>query len=294
MLIIAPIIIVALSLEVILRMLPSEYRAKSNYLDKNSNKIETLILGNSHAFYGINPEYLSGYSFNAGHLSQPLKYDVEILKKYHNNWENLHTIVLNISYLAFYWDLLDSYQDYRIKDYVLYYKMPSHSLKYYSEVLSCSFEINLRRIASSIIKNKKLISNENGWGNDYHSSKAENLVFTGTSAAKRHTITDHKNLPSNIEYFKYIINFCNQRNIRLILFTAPGYESYYNNLDEKQLNSTYELVEKLTLDCNNCEYHNMLYHKDFVAEDYFDGDHLNEIGAKKFTLLMKEIIDRKL
>ena len=97
-----PIFILGLSSEYILRKIPNDYLLKKEFLDNNSDSIEVLFLGSSHAFYGVNPAYLSLNSFNAAIVSQTLDYDFEILKKYRNNWSNLECIVIPISYFSLY------------------------------------------------------------------------------------------------------------------------------------------------------------------------------------------------
>ena len=89
-------------MECLLRQIPNVYRFKRNYLDTNSDKVEILFLGNSHSYFGLNPEYTEKRSFNAGHVSQTLDYDLEILKKYENKWENLEFIVIPISYFTLF------------------------------------------------------------------------------------------------------------------------------------------------------------------------------------------------
>ena len=76
-----PILLGTLVLEVLLRNIPNDYSQKKEYLDENSSEIETLILGSSHSFYGLNPKYFSSKTFNASHISQSLNYDYKIINK---------------------------------------------------------------------------------------------------------------------------------------------------------------------------------------------------------------------
>jgi hypothetical protein len=54
-----PILFFFLVLEIAIRKTPNDYQLKKEYLDKNAAEINTLILGSSHTFYGLNPEYFS-------------------------------------------------------------------------------------------------------------------------------------------------------------------------------------------------------------------------------------------
>ena len=50
----------------------------------------------------------------------------------------------------------------------------------------------------------------------------------------------------------------------------------------KTTNTINELVKKNP----NCEYINLLDSEKFIATDFHDADHLNEIGAKKLSLFL--------
>ena len=76
---ILPILVLALSCEILLRNIPNDYIYKRKYLDKNAQNIDILFLGSSHVFYGIDPRFIHAPSFNASYVSQTLNYDFEIL-----------------------------------------------------------------------------------------------------------------------------------------------------------------------------------------------------------------------
>ena len=97
-LVISPFIIIALPMEYFLRQVPNDYIYKSNYLDEHSNEIEVLILGGSHSYFGINPDYFTAKTFNAGNVSQPLNIDFKLLEKYQNNFKSLKIIIIPMSY----------------------------------------------------------------------------------------------------------------------------------------------------------------------------------------------------
>ena len=136
-LIITPLFLIFIGMEAALRFLPNDYKFKKKYMDSNSNNIETLVLGSSHAYYGISPKYFSSKSFNAGYVSQSIDFDYEIINKYRDNFENLKTIVLFISYFTFFTTLDTNMESWRIKNYVIYYDINKpHHLSDYSELLS--------------------------------------------------------------------------------------------------------------------------------------------------------------
>src|SRR5690606_14956820 len=89
-----PILLSLLFLEVFVRQIPNDYSYKRDYLDKNANLVETLFLGNSHIYFGINPEHMGPNTFNGAHISQSLDYDYKILSKYQDRWKELKFIII--------------------------------------------------------------------------------------------------------------------------------------------------------------------------------------------------------
>ena len=85
--------------------------------------------------------------------------------------------------------------------------------------------------------------------------------------------------------------FCKQRNIKLIFLTTPTYSTYRENLNANQLKKTFETINEFVNTHSNCYYFNWFEDKTFVAEDFFDADHLSDIGAKKLSKKLSQQID---
>ena len=69
----------------------------------------------------------------------------------------------------------------------------------------------------------------------------------------------------------------------MFLYTPPAYHAYIENLDSIQLNETISTLLNLASKYENVTYRNFLLDTSFKEVDFFDADHLNEIGAKKLT-----------
>lgn len=293
-----PILFGALFMEFLLRNTPNDYLFKKQYLDKNSAEIETLILGSSHSFYGFNPEYFSSNTFNASHISQSLNYDYEILKKYKDQFKNLKTIILPISYFTLFGKLEAGSESWRVKNYIIYYDLnSSKSLTDYSEVLSNRIDVNIKRIVSYYVLGNSTIScTKLGWGTNYNSQNARDLIASGKTAAQRHTI-DNVNSDKYQEIFNEnrlilnsIIKWCAKNNVNVLLLTPPAFETYRQNLNQEQLKITVNTTRNICSKYDNCIYYNLLSDTNFVATDFYDADHLSEIGAKKLSVLINQKI----
>ena len=291
-----PLVVIGGIMEVLLRHIPNVYQYKKEYLTSNSDSVKILILGNSHSYFGLNPDYLAGNSFNAAHVSQTLEYDLAILRKFEPRWSDLEYIILPISYFSLYDKMSGSGEAWRAKDYRIYYDIDvSKYLPNYSEMLSGQLWVKFKRLWSYYGKKiDNVACSASGWGTDYRTSRTSiNLTQAGEFAAQKHRRYDDVNFNEVCSKLDSIISFTEKHGAYLIMFTPPAYESYRNNLNEGQLNRTINTVTLKTNSKSYCTYINLLDSDLFVKSDFYDADHLNEIGARKLTQIMDNIINNK-
>jgi lysophospholipase L1-like esterase len=79
------------------------------------------------------------------------------------------------------------------------------------------------------------------------------------------------------------------RSVLVLLVTTPTYHTYYDNLDAGQLGEMYSIIDSLKQQYH-LEYYDYLKDTRFVADDFWDGDHLSDLGAAKFTKILNEDI----
>lgn len=289
---IAPILIFVLISEILLRNIPNDYSFKSNYLERNANQIVTLFLGSSHIYFGLNPEFISSKSFNAAHTSQSLDLDLKILQKYSSNLESLKIIVVPVDYFSLYSRLETSVESWRVKNYSIYYGIYNDfKVENNTELFSSKLHSNLARLKQFYLNGMDDISCSNfGWGYTYNSKTNKNLISTGKEAAARHLAKNDFYFNDNVSVLKKIITLAKNKNCAVLFVTSPAYSSYVKELNTKQMNNTVNEILKLTNSNNNVFYLNLLSDQTFIKEDFYDADHLNEIGAKKFTIKIDSFI----
>jgi hypothetical protein len=289
LLLLLPIAVLAAFMEYFLQQIPNDYIYKKSYLEKHSKKLQILIFGNSHAYFGINPAYLPQKAFNASHISQTLNFDFEIFSKYQKDLSNLKVIVLPISYFSL-WEKLEYEEPFRVKNYVLYYGLRAKSIFDYSELLNDKLAQNIKRLINYYAKHKNNITSDNlGWGTNYSFAQAENWSETGKAAALKHTHAIHskkakKIFAENMEILNSFAEFCNKNNVKLILITMPAHNSYRENLNTEQLSKMKESLNNFAAKHSGVQYMNWLEDSNFTAENFYDADHFNETGAEKFSL----------
>ena len=287
-----PVLFFLVVLELLLRHIPNDYSYKKNYLDQHSNEIETLFLGSSHAFYAINPEFIHSNSFNAAHIAQSIDYDILILKKYANQTNKLKCIVVPIDYFTLYNRLETGVECWRIKNYNIYYGLNrSTKLDENSEILNGKWSENTERLYKFLRKKKSEIScNTLGWGTNNNSKDTKDFIVTGKAAAERHAQKSKSFFNENSIIAKEIIDLAKSKNAKVIFYTSPAYKTYTALLNKKQLQTTIQTIQAIQKANTNVYYYNFLNDSSFTTNDFYDADHLNEIGAEKFSKKMDSIL----
>lgn len=284
-----PVCFIAVVLEFALRNIPNDYKVKHHYLDAHAEEVEVLFLGSSHMYYGVNPAFISKNSFNAAYVSQSIDFDLALLKKYEKQLKKLHYLVVPMDYFTLYNSLEISNESWRIKNYALYYELNNLPFKYHFELINGKFEYAVKRLAYYFKSETPITCNELGFGTAYKANKSLELVENGKLAAKRHTEVHFKpNEKLRAVLYKFV-EFTKQNHIKLVLVTCPAYTSYVNHLNKEQLHEMHKVICDAQKGHSNVLYFDFLKHSAFNASDFFDGDHLNDRGAKKFSLLLNAI-----
>ena len=286
----SPILIIAISIEILLRNIPNDYSYKNNYLEENADNLETLFLGSSHSYYGINPQYCTGNSFNASHISQTIDLDFQLLKKYSSDLKNLKFLVIPIDYFTLYSRTSTDVESWRMKNYHIYYNLKTslNPIDYF-ELFSFNLNQNYKRISEYYFRNKNnLTCSKLGYGNIIE--KQADLIESGKIAAARHTIYDEKYINESIEIINDFIYYAEENNILILFYTSPAYITYRANLNSTQLNFTIKTIDSICNNHKNSVYINLLDDERFLKDDFRDADHLNRNGAIKLTT----IIDAKI
>ncbi len=80
--------------------MPNPY--KYEWMQENAEEVETLVLGSSHTFYGIRPEFFDSKTFNLANVSQGMKQDLFLIKYWANRYKNLKYVIFPISFFTWF------------------------------------------------------------------------------------------------------------------------------------------------------------------------------------------------
>ena len=115
-------------------------------------------------------------------------------------------------------------------------------------------------------------------------SRAKVDVFV---TVDRHTAANWDAFDYNAGFFRKIAEFCNERSINLVVVTLPAWHLYYNRLDDAQVEKMYQTVNAMQQEYG-FRYLDYLRDGRFVEDDFYDVDHLSDVGALKFSSILKE------
>jgi len=266
-------------------------------MDSNAGTLRILVLGSSHTLQGIDPQYFDEPAFNLASMSQTLKYDHFLFNKYSDKLTGLRYLIVPVSYFTLFGQLEDCNENYRIKNYSIYYHCPYHlfSVKYNTEIFNGDTKSNIVRLMKYLLYNSNDVScNKYGFSSGYSDATEKDLDETGKAAVLRHTIADpYVYLQENVGYLESMINACGSKKARVILLTLPALSHYTSRLDKKQSDLMVRTCETLQEKYENVRYFSYLNDPRFTKEDFRDADHLNRRGAKKFTLILRKSLQEK-
>ena len=289
-----PLFLVWLALEVFYRQAPNNYSYKDQQLQKVAPFTKTLIMGDSHAFYGINPVYFKDPTFNLSNISQSLLTDELLLEKYIANLPALKTVFINISYFTLSAKENDLESNWR--KYFYYHSMgiraPSISFwnpKRYSMALIQRFDKSID-LVQQYYKNHTIVSaTPLGYGKQDMSNVVQDKEAISVVIANKHE-DNSLDFKHNTARLQRIIALCKKYGVGVVLLEMPVYPAYYNLLDTEKKEKIKSVLHELSGVNDTVFYLDLSTSPLFEKQDLRDADHLTNSGAKKCSILLNRYI----
>lgn len=264
------------------------FAVKKDYLEKNCNAIEVLILGSSHSQNGINPEFLNKKSCNLAFGSQAISMDYFLLDKYIDKMPKLKIVLMEVSPFRFYGDHdITKFNGYIYSNiYKINYKQSSLSLKNYSLVLS-----NYKYFTSIFYDylnpySYKYFVNAQGFVTNDFNDRFDKLKYDSIkinqSFSMEHSFENKELFRMNDLFMKKLIRKCNAKKVKVILLSTPVYKTYQNKIPVNAIMEVDSLLHKYQIEFG-VKSIDFSENKDFNIYDYKNDNHLNSNGAKKLT-----------
>ncbi|MBR1932775.1 MAG: hypothetical protein IJ841_03720 [Prevotella sp.] len=283
-----PALLVLAGAEAFVRSLPNTYKYKEAWMWQNGHRVSTLLLGNSHAYYDLQPSAMGDSIFSLANVSQRTEHDYFLLKRYAEACPRLQTVILVADNSNLFDVPMEDDEPGRATYYQLYMHYPKHSpLSRYGFELS-----NMTSFWAKMLKH--LEGDEQdcdslGWGRKYVAEQRNPDDFT-PERMREHRFHDWPATLTNLHYVDSIAAYCRMRNLRLVLLQTPVSVGYTRKAQPWQLRYVQAFVDSCR-QAYGAEVADYSCDRRFSDDQqYFDPDHLNDRGAKRFSkILGKEL-----
>jgi len=298
----APLFLVWLALEVFYRQAPNNYSYKDQQLQNIAANVQTLVMGDSHAFYGINPAYFKDPTFNLSNISQSLLTDELLLEKHIANLPALKTVFINISYFTL--SAKDNALESNWRKYFYYHGMgitaPSISFwnpQRYSMALIQRFDKSMA-LVQAYHKNHTIVNaTPLGYGMQDASYIVKDKDAISLVIANKHEDAS-LDFKSNIARLQRIITLCKKHDVAVVLLEMPVYPTYYNLLDTQKKEKIKSVLTTFSGVDDTVFYLDLSTNPLFEKQDLRDADHLTNSGAKKcseyLNAYLKDVVHLKI
>ena len=283
----APLIVAIVVCECLLRSFPNSYKLKYERVCQLGDSVETLILGASHTYMGLNPLYFNERAFNLAHISQTYDYDYKLLEKFAPRLHPKTVITAVDNGILFDPPLETSEGWYLCTSYQLYMDCGDYSVlsKYNYEITSAT---NTFKKIEKHWNGEEVECDRSGWCITYKASLRDTAECSYDYSMRRivkHTCKNWDYYKHNQQALFQLCDYCRQHDIRLILLITPTIPYYYQQIPPQQKEAILETLGY----CHKyygAEIGDYLEDKRFSDDDFYDCDHLSDIGAKKFSQMI--------
>ena len=274
----------------------NSYNYKRANFEKQLDSVNVIILGSSQAFYGINPTYFNLKSFNLANISQSLYYDNQLVLKYIDKMPNLKYVIINISYFSLSYQVIDgieSWRDYYYSQFwnINYPDLNVLDIKRYSKIFLYTPTISLSYLNNGFKVN--LINGMNPNGYFEYDTTNNKLNISDSSGNQRVNFHENgfkeKRVNENKVVLESLIKELQKRNIKPVFVTPPVFSTYYKFVNRESLKKNKDIIDSFCIRYK-CNYFNYFTDSRFIQSDFHDNDHLNFIGAEKFSKILNNEI----
>jgi DltD protein len=276
----------------------SGYRTKREYLERSIERTQVLVLGSSHAYYGVKARMLGAPAFNAAYVAQDVYYDSRIVLKYLPRARNLRLVIVTVSYFTFETRLEDYSEGWRASYYYRYWGIPradgGFKIEDYSLVALYGIPQTRAFWLNGFAAESRDQMDEDGSKADFLGPDPAVEAGGRISAKLQDDISNPKYVADNVRYLEEMLDALKAKGVDVVFVTTPGVRSYYEALRPDLYGVMQEKVQYL---CQKygLSYYNYLKDPRFTDDDFTDSNHLNTQGAEKLSRILRdEVVSTRL
>lgn len=268
-------------MEIVAESIPNSYTYKREYIEQHSAEIQTLILGSSNAYDGLNPSVLP-HAFNLANSSQTLEDDYRLLAKYIDTMDSLQTVIIGLGYHS----LGATTEDNRRTYYTIYMDLyPRCPLSKYSFEV-CNPEMLVKKIIKYAVSRDVTRCDSLGQrvghtkeaaqsGAEWWNKDVDALVNNDRLDIGNRTLE----IEENTQYLKAIVDLCNTHNVKPVLVQMPVMEEYKGLLPIEQV----ALMDEVLLSLDSSAICVDASDWEIPEEGWYNATHLTKEASEEFT-----------
>lgn len=276
-----PLLIIAVAMEFVAESIPNSYTYKREYMEQHGAQIETLILGSSNAYDGLNPSVLPK-AFNIANSSQTLEDDYRLLAKYIDSMDSLQTVILGLDYHA----LGVTKEEHRRTYYTIYMDIyPRWPISKYSFEV-CNLEMLVKKIIKYAVSRDVTRCDSLGQrvghtkeaaktGAEWWNKDVLSLVENDRMVVGKWSMV----FEENTRYLKKIVDLCNAHNVRPVIVQMPVMEEYKRMLPKEQI----ALMEDVLHSLDSCAICIDASEWEIPEDGWYNATHLTKEASEEFT-----------
>lgn len=273
--------------EAVVRCLPSSYSYKNQWMRRNGDKVNTLILGSSHTYYGIRADLLGDSTFNLANVSQTPEYDYALLKEYLPLMPNLKRVIIPISYFTFRDRKLEDFAPELCVNYKVGMKLPVHSDFSKYNLALYDFKGYCGRLRGLFLTEESNECDSLGYGLGFDISHRSRIWEEAGKARAQELTQSTPGRPQEVyKVLEQTAELCWSHEIELILITTPVWHTFRENTDKEQYAEMRRLTAQL-VDKWGLRYLDFYDSDIFTEEDFHDTDHLSDVGGYKLARILR-------
>lgn len=227
--------------------IPNSYTYKREYVEQHGAEIQTLILGSSNAYDGLNPSVLPN-AFNLSNSSQTLEDDYRLLAKYIDSMDSLQTVIVGLGYHS----LGATTEDNRRTYYTIYMDLyPQWPISKYSFEV-CNPEMLVKKIIKYAVSRDVTRCDSLGQRVGHTKEAAETWAEWWNKGVDALVANDRLDIghctsviEENTRYLRMIVDLCNAHNVQPVIVLMPVTGEYKRKLPKEQVALMDDVLQSL-------------------------------------------------
>lgn len=273
--------------EIVVRRLPTSYSYKYGYVKDHGSAIATLVLGSSHTYYGVMPSELGDSVFNLANISQTPEYDFELLKEYEGYMPNLRRVIIPISYFTFRDPKLEQLDKGLCVQYKIGMDLNLHSDFSSYNLALADFKSYAGRLRNIILPEESNRCDSLGFGLGFGLDHRDTAWKSKAKARMEElTFSSPGRADEVCQVLESMIEYCKRRGIECVFVTTPVSKEFRQYADKDQYAEMADRASALKGMVDG-RYFDFYSSPLFEDEDFHDADHLSDVGARKFSRLLR-------